>query len=631
MAQTSTLILYLVAIAIPSIYCIPMYTPLLDSSCKGLEKFDKEVSKPFLPKDSLQHLQGGKSTANIGGVGSSLETAKGALQNSLTPQSSTPENLSSASWEVCYVVAQKALQSSRSPDVKAMAKAVIHLGLQFNLHQYDPKVKMDLIIPVINLFHLSLEGGSLSKAEMIWSVGVLSFLGSQIPAGGITAIPKVWQAKYLGSPRGHFLLFFLQDKDLGKAIQEMWLHSDQEPSEKIIQEAIQRESIVHHIQRQLGVAPVRPSTSFQAIYLAFINLKTPIDSEKALSLIGLIVKHLDIKNIKNIKKATGFDEEKITIQLLLHLEEYNYESSLRFKELIEIKRLRIKILLRDTSLQLQEELPPDFSEILKHFENTAKVSVPKLEKTLQVLVEEEQISIPQAGRFLRVINLLSKSNSELHTWLNNLLDQNPHMVSRLYKKLLNYCHGQMDPNWFDFEGFEYLIISKYEDQVAEKYRDDLADVLISKGILSKATPVRFAPTLISHGKGYTVTTILHEICKRMLDLKARSHANQEHNVDYVLAEYILHLISFKNNDKKLYRSLRNDMHDPKIFSSDHTILFQKLSHLVLRFVYETFRYDKSRYNLFLDALNILENDLSREYHQQTRGLRLFKSPYWRQN
>ncbi|KAH9811234.1 hypothetical protein DFH28DRAFT_1181863 [Melampsora americana] len=599
MAHSSCLFFYLTVLVIPSLYSLPMDTPLLASSWKGL---DEEVSNPFLSKHSTKCFQAEKCTENNRGVKSILGTTKGAFKKKLVRQTPTPKTIPT-DWEVCFGVSKKALESE-STELRSMAEAVIHLGLQFDLHEYNPQNKMEHILYTINLFYSALENDSLNTAERIWSVGVVSFLRTQIPDDTTPVIPSVWKAEDLARPRSHFLRYFLQDKDLGKAIQEMWSDSAQEPSEHIIQEVIQRESIVNHIQRQISMGHVRGSIEFQTIYLDFINLKSPIDSQKALSLIRLISNHLDRQQIQD---RTGFDEEKHTVRFLLHLEEHNYESNLEFKKLIEQRKLRKKILAKDTSIQLEEKLHPNAIDLLKQLKNPTIVDAKKIREALKVLVDE-QISISQAGRLLRVVNLLSKSNSEIYIWLNHQLDRHPRMVPRLYDKLLKYRHGRIDPNWFDSKDIEYLILSKQEDQVAKKYKDDLAKALVSKCVLSKGdiTGAGYSAIYSETNKVYMVTVILYAIFKRMLVLKAKSYADQEYNTDNVLVEYILHLIAFKNNDKRLYRHLLADKHVPEVFPLHHTLLFQKLSMIVLSFVDNPSWDHNDRYDIFSDALNSLE-------------------------
>ncbi|EGG09219.1 uncharacterized protein MELLADRAFT_61423 [Melampsora larici-populina 98AG31] len=604
MAYNYFLVLHLLAIIIPSIYSLHLYKPLSDSSCKEVKEIDERLSEPFLPTS----YQAGSSTTALGGVKSILDTTKEVLKSLLNPHTSRQYKLST-SWEVCFDISTKALESSESPEVKSMAKAVMKLGSQFDRLDYNPQNKMDQIISTINLFYLALQNDSINMAERIWSVVVLSLLRLKIPEDKTPTIPGVWEAQDLGRPRGHFLLFFLQDKDLGKVIQEMWSDSHLEPSEHVIQEAIQRESIVHQIQRQM--ARFHPSKHFQTIYLAFINLESPIDSQEALSLIELIRDHLDRLETQN---RNGFDEEKNTIRLLLHLEVHDQGSYLKYKELIKKPNFREKMLAVDASIQLEEKLPPSFSDLLKQIHTTKIVDTEQIKNALRYVVKDEQISTSQAGRCLRVLNLLYKSDTVSNAWLNNHLDKYPQIIPKLYEKLLKYRHGRMDPNWFVSRDLESMIFNKLfvlgsiedEDQVAEKYRIDLANVLVSKGVLHKRCTTGPSPNESRLVKEYMNNVSLYWIFHRMLELKANSNADQDHNADYVIVEYILHVISFKNNDKKLYRHLLADKHVPEIFPLYYTLVFQKLSKTVFSFVYDQSWEHGGRIDIFTDAMKKLE-------------------------
>ncbi|KAH9809747.1 hypothetical protein DFH28DRAFT_541385 [Melampsora americana] len=621
--HTYLLLLFLISILSPPLYSLPLETQLLDSSCKKLSEIDTGASKSFFSTDSTKSFQAGERSTALGGFKSILETAKGALGNFFVAPTSTPEN-SSTSWEVCYDVSQKALKSSTFPEVKEIAKAVEKLGSQFDLHHDNPQAKIKHIMYTINLCYISLENDFLNTAERIWSVGVISFLRSQVPEGMSPKIPSLWTADDLGRPRGSFLMFFLQDKDLGQVIEEMWSKSPSDlgptrygkhqlfcafvvtdlPSYiSVIQEIIQRESIVHLIKRQISMNTVRPSTDFQTIYLAFINSKTLMDPKKAASLMELIGNHL---NHQKTKRIPGFDEDENSIRLLLHLEEYHY--NLEFKELIKKQTIRDKILERDLTYQIADEkLSPYVRNLLEEFKTRKTVDDHQITKISKVLeVEVEKMSIAQVGRFIRVLNLLSKINAEIYTWFTRRVDKSPQMVSKLSNILLKYRRGRMNPSEFVWRDLECLILSKHEDQAAETYRKNLRNLLISEGVFSSTELAAIrSPSFLGYGKIYVVSVTLHDVFKRMLALKDVSFTHQDQKNTDMIVEYILHLISFKNDDKKLYRHLIVDKHVPENFN-----LYKKLSNLVFQFVYDRSWDRGGRYHIMIDALKVLEQRLS---------------------
>ncbi|EGF99230.1 uncharacterized protein MELLADRAFT_112903 [Melampsora larici-populina 98AG31] len=440
----------------------PLYEPLLNTPYKRLPQADPNDPETFLLEESFTDFQLAKQKANT-------QNGKSIVKTGFTPifstQTQTPDSRHGTGWEVWYEISQKA-KSSASPEVKEMAEAIAAYGTQFDIHGILPQDQTKHITSTINLFYMFLQSDSLNTAERIWSVGVLSHLKSQIPELREFAIPRSWTAKDLGRLRGQYLEYFLQDKDLETVAQKMWSESPPklETTNPVIQEAIRRESIVHLIKEQMAKAPLKPSPEFGALYLAFINLETPMDSKKASSLMKLLFDHLE--------KTTGpwnlFDEEDNTTRMILHLEEYNVESYLQFKELARTNRFREKILEGDTSFQLAEEgLSPSFRFLLEDFRKTKTANEHQIPKIFDIL-KDEHMSVSRLGRFFRVLNLVFMGNGGMYNAFKLQLERysNPEVISEVSRTLSLQAESlkhNPDTDGILVDYIIHLLSSRYDD------------------------------------------------------------------------------------------------------------------------------------------------------------------------
>lgn len=617
MAHNFFLLFCIVLTLLPSLKPLPfgknVLEPLLGSSYKKLVDLEDEESETLLPTNSFTDFQARRPKANRGTVKSILKTTSGKFRTIFISQGHTSESKVLTSWEVCYDISKKASGPSQSPEVREMATAVLNIGPHLGLRQNDPKGKH--LKYTIDLFCLSLEIDSLSTAERLWAVGVLSYLRSQIPEYRDLAIPRFWTAKDLGKPRGDFLFFFLKDKDLGKAIWDLWSESsfEADASTEAIQEAIRRESIVYLIRSEMGVARHHPSAHFQDIYLRFINLETPIDSKKASALMKWIEDRLN--HSTNLKRI-GFDEEANIIRLLLHLEEYHYPSYRQFTGLTNTEERREKILQNDIAFQISDKnLPTDVISLLEEFQSAKNVNEQHIPKILDIL-NEEQMSIHQLGRFFRVLTLSFAGNHQMYKSLKFQLSQNYKMVPRLFKRLSKYRHGQMNPAQFEWGALEYLVFLKNEDQVMEKYRNKLADHLLSKGVLLEAEIPRDLQWMPPETKRLIVDLMLYEIFNNMARVGS---FNQNPDTDDKLVEYIFHLISFKNDDRYLYRHLLAPKGDPEKFSIHHTVGFRALSELLYHFLNHRSWNTHGQLDEFRQALIKLEDTIFSSQHKNPRS------------
>ncbi|EGG09956.1 uncharacterized protein MELLADRAFT_95210 [Melampsora larici-populina 98AG31] len=581
MAHLYFLSFYLALVLLPAIHSLPLLKPLLDTpyGYQKVAKIDEGDPANLVLSESFTKLRTGKQAGNRGQRTSFFGITKGNLKNLLTKQPQNPENEVLASWEICYDIAQKAVESSQSNEVKEMANAVLRIGPEFDLHQYHSQEEMQHLKFTINLFSMYLEVDSLNPAERIWAVGALSYLRSRVPGSRALEMPGFWTANALGRFRSNSLLFFLKDKDLGKVAQEMWseVPPKVETSELVTQEAIQREAIVHLIKRRISEVPGEQSIEFDKLFLDFINLETPIDSQKASSLMTLIINNLEHPERQ---RWSLFDEEANIVRLLLHLEEYHSTSYKAFGDLTKADNdIRKRILDHDISFQLDgEKLPPSAINLLREFQNIKSVHEDHIPKILEVLKEEE-ISVPELGRFFRALNLVFQSDREMVKPFILQLDGYYRMIPELVDKLLDYRLSRVipGPKPFLWENLESLIILKSEDIVAVKYIDDLAEDLVSRGVLTKSETAR--QYFAGESKEVMVDRMLHGIFKKMLEAK-------KHNphTDDVLVEYILHLIAFKNDRTELHYHLLDLVKDPEQLPLRQTLGFGPLRKQVLNFV-----------------------------------------------
>ncbi|EGF99101.1 uncharacterized protein MELLADRAFT_113015 [Melampsora larici-populina 98AG31] len=602
----SYLSFYLILLLLPLLYSCRLNLPLLHGY-KKLDPTEEEDPRTLLLADHLTDFQAGKHNSNRENAKSLFQTTKVALTHLFVTKTQTPDGQSMISWKLWYDNSHKVSESSASAGVQEMAEAVLKFGPQFDRHQHNPEREMEYIMSTIDLFSRSLEDDKLSAAERIWSVGVLSYLRARLPEEKKSVIPSLWTAEDLRRPREQFLLFFLGDKDLRPVARQMWSEfpTEVESSERVIQEAIQRGSIVHLVKKQTDMIHNEPPPDFQELFLAFINLKTPIKSQKALSLIDLIKKQLNEPQTKNWNRL---DEESNTVRLFLHLEEYHYEieSCLGLEKLIRIPNIREQILKNAISLQLAtEKLHPVFRNLLIGFEKTKLVDSHRVTKVLELL-KQEQIPITQLGRLFRVINLVLHGNKKIYKSFILQLDEHSEMIPKLFEILFKYRYVRMNPQMLPWQDRYDFIFTTREEQTAEKYRNDLGKLLITKGVFTSHEIIRDIEYLNEPSKKTMVTATLYGIFKKIS--RSRRITRKEHtNTDWLTAEYILHLISFKNNDKILYRHLRHDQHVPEKVPEAYTLFFKEIGDEIFRFIDNAFGDDDGNFDTFAKALKELEN------------------------
>ncbi|EGG03506.1 uncharacterized protein MELLADRAFT_65575 [Melampsora larici-populina 98AG31] len=547
---------YLLFLIFPSVSSPPLELALQWTNQKGAI-LENGVYESSLEKYSLDTYEEGEIGV-LSTYGSSVIKRLHTFWESLI-QKMSPQPETSMAWPRYYHIASEALQSFSVPEAKKLARTVLALGPEFSHYRNHPELSEEKIRLIINLTRHVLQNDSLMAAERIWAFGIFLHLKRQIKADKIEPIPTIWEEKGMNRPREEYLSFFLKGKDVEELVQEMWsgFPSQVEPGDRVIQEAIQRESSIHLIKNQEKAVSHQPSTQLQTLLLDFMNLETPISSDKASILLERIWRQLD-ERVKQKEILSALDETKNLVRLLMHLEEYNHASSVKFersmKELLMTnEKLWDTIFHTDIVLQLEDErLLPEFKTILRDFTNTVGMDRQQLFKVLGVL-HHQPVSSSQLARFFRVVNLVFRRNPGVYDMLDLALNQHPEMISALSEMTLRYGHGNVNPHWPGSDDLRYLIFRKQEDQMASDLRNRLAKILIHQGILSEVETGRRLEEMkwdFCGSRKKSVTRTLYTIFNKIL-------TNPDFERDSDLMEYILYLISLKNDDAKLYRHLIN--------------------------------------------------------------------------
>ncbi|EGF99102.1 uncharacterized protein MELLADRAFT_94918 [Melampsora larici-populina 98AG31] len=593
-----------------SLFFVQSVVPLLHGY-ERIEKVKPGDSDTFLLTDASTGLQAGTEKSNRGIFKSIFQAGKGGLKPFFVTQPRTPDGEFLISWEVCYEISHKAFASSPPSRTQEMAEAVLKFGPQFDRHQDDPEVEMEHIMSTIDLFSRSLEEDKLSAAERIWAVGVLSYLRSRISEENKTVIPSLWTADDLRRPRAGRVAIVSPARSNLQNLDIKTKHGIRGPADV---EIIQRESVVHLISNLGDLGHDDPSIHFQKVYLAFINLKTPINRKTASSLMGLM--RLIGEQLKSSKTPTK--KESNTIRMLLHLVEYHYESSSEFTKLTRIPDIRGRILENAIRFQLEDkQLDPFVRDLLLDFQNKKFVDSDRTSEILH-LIKEDRISIPQLGRLWRVITLVHRSDREMYPDHAIFFSQHSEMIPKLHEMVWKFRYGRMNPEKFwDYE-IEPFVFGKWDKRAAQKYRTRLAKRLISKGLLTGRETIRDTECLTEGIKKRVLTTTLYGIVKKVSDDKAVTRTKNKYT-DYLIAEYILHLISFKNDDKILYNHLFFDQHVLGKTSKDYTPFFKKLSQKVFEFIDSPVWHDDGQPETFAKALKQLETSIPSVTFAAERG------------
>ncbi|EGG03441.1 uncharacterized protein MELLADRAFT_65579 [Melampsora larici-populina 98AG31] len=448
-------------------------------------------------------------------------------------------------WQIYYEVAEKASRASVFPQVKRLAESVLKLGSDLNNIPDGSQIHTAITRDIIDLARSVIRNEVTNEAERIWALGIFSYLNPHIHV----STPVTWKDEHLSRPREDLQLFLLKDHNLKKVVHKIWSSSPSKakPSE-LISETMQRESSISFIQKELDSTSHAPSKDFSEIYLSFINLRSPICWDRLSTFKKMILSFLS-KPIISSEREEVFDEEKNVIRLLLYLEEHHYIGFRDFNALIKNKDICPRILHSDIEIQLSDNrLASEFKLLLKKFQNSKDLEVSHITQILRV----KSISSQQLKRFIRVLDALFESNEHLFKSMALQLNDHPKMIPDLVKILPNFLPDrtvEIYSLWDRPKELKTLVLRKQEDQIAEKHRNHLADTLISNRVLSTAEAGKGLKVLtwnFATPRGIELTKILHDIFK----VVSRRFTAKDFRLKNELIEYILHLISLKNDDKR---------------------------------------------------------------------------------
>ncbi|KAH9820141.1 hypothetical protein DFH28DRAFT_955497 [Melampsora americana] len=191
-------------------------------------------------------------------------------------------------------------------------QAVIDIVLDIGYTAPSPDViARELLIPT---FHV-LQEQSLYSIERMWAVAVLSYGKSHISEGPFKSI--------LSGPgslnrrgRGDFDLWFLKTFDLLTLVRQMLDLSHSKlfkPRHKSIDEAMDRETVIYRVKKEISDASRGTSSAFEQIFHSFIHLQTPTKLNDVRSL-----KEDMLNFLKENKGRKSVRQEKDYVRRMLH-------------------------------------------------------------------------------------------------------------------------------------------------------------------------------------------------------------------------------------------------------------------------------------------------------------------------
>lgn len=409
------------------------------------------------------------------------------------------------------------------------------------------------ILDVVRITRDLLSTSGLKKTHRIWALGVVSCLKDIVPMEKDSSLVGKWEFKDLISrPVGDFELFLLKDHDLGGVVREIppLQASDQEISDHVIKEALNRALIVNSINKDMNLGDNHRHRGFKKVLVSFMNLKTPIDDKSAKQLMKEIKEMLD--------SAQDFvatsPEEHFTIQMALHMEEHHSNSMIRFKELITNPKICTRILGKDFEFQLRDpELSPVLEEVLRSLMNNKTPKSESIRLALEA-TNDEKYPILHRARVIRVLNLMAKHDDNVYELVNKELNHSNGMIFSLSRIFLELSQGRMYPEKLQKNDLQYLVYQKEDKILTEERLVRLEQNLLTKKFLD---PDIIEDVLIefsensqgSRTKG--LTPIIKRLSNKLLSCRPIRSNQKLDEIQLDAIEYILHLILLEKDDVRL--------------------------------------------------------------------------------
>ncbi|KAH9811977.1 hypothetical protein DFH28DRAFT_1084530 [Melampsora americana] len=491
----------------------------------------------------------------------------------------TQESASENNWNIYYRINPKVLYLNvHISEIEALTHAVAQLGDEFTSKRYTIEGIEQHIVPRIDLADRVLKLDSLELRERIWAVGVLSCLKSKIPNQKIELNAKDFEDTHLYPCRGNFELFLLKDQPLGVILDKMWAEipadlcednrvisvlSDEYISTTAVWEALQRASLADSVLHQMDNSATTPSTKFQAIQKSFLGLKTPIDVSRAWRLRSDIASQLG--NIHSSSCTGSLSEQKAMIQFLLHMQESHPFSKIRVLELIKEHKISEMILKVDIDLQLQDKaLDASSKRVYKLLKNIKNVDFEKLNLALKGMVAK-QLPTRQWGKLLRILEVSNMQNPHIYNCMDELLLDSEEITVQ-FARILNKLYPMRKNLDFRYLSIMDLISRCEQDLIEANHRQKLEEELLSKGVLSPQTIEPLSKVLRWNFKGDRKPELAHYLQTICVQILSREEYLDALKPDDTIIEYILHIISLKNNDKKLLQYLTDTIVSTDIYS-----------------------------------------------------------------
>lgn len=171
---------------------------------------------------------------------------------------------------------------------------------------------------------------------------------------------------------------------------------------------------------QIATAPMAPAEYLKEILKAFLSLKTPIDGFKGSRLTHDIA--IQLKNMQTSPMDTGsMNEEKIMVQILLHMQEHHLPSRIEVLELIQEHNIGHKVLEVDMRVQLEDTtLDSASKKVYRLLQDFTNLDATELTLALKAMIGEK-LPVHQWGRLLRSLEVANFQNRQIYNCMDALL------------------------------------------------------------------------------------------------------------------------------------------------------------------------------------------------------------------
>ncbi|KAH9824955.1 hypothetical protein DFH28DRAFT_942339 [Melampsora americana] len=408
-----------------------------------------------------------------------------------------------------------------------------HRSLELGMRRSD-----DVLIT-----HRILETARLKDNHRLWALGVLLCLKrrSTTQEDSSPLIMKDWKIFHLDNRRvGDFELFLLKDHNLCRIL------SRQEVSDNVIKEALDRAKNKDLINKTRH-------REFQKLLVSFMNLKTPIDDTRANVLMEKIKKILH-----NTKRFLGTPSEKFAIRILLHMEEYHFNSMIQFRELITNPKICTLILTKDVEFQLEDtDLSPILKKVLKSLMNNETLKSESIHMALEAMADEKY-SLLHRARVTRVLNLMTKHDDDVYNLINAELNHSHSMISSLSNMFSELSHGNMHPEGLRKNDIQALVLQKECVMLTDARLSKLElDLLSEEFLYMNDIEYLFEEfRLISTGSSATgLIPLIKKLLVKLMRYRSDSTDPKLYESKCNAIEFISHLILLIKYDIRLYRNL----------------------------------------------------------------------------